>query len=355
MLIEKLTVELPQCHYPIYIGEQIYADKVLLTQHIIGNKVLLVSNETVAPLYLARLQHALIDFQCDVVILFDGEAHKTLESWSQILDALAGHDHHRDSTLITLGGGVIGDMGGFAAATYQRGIHFIQIPTTLLSQVDASIGGKTAINHSVGKNLIGAFHQPQAVIIDLACLETLPDREFKAGLAEVVKAALIADPDFFIWLESESHNLLSREKSALASAIKRACEIKKRIVAADERESGVRALLNLGHTFAHAIEKLSGYGVYLHGEAVAIGLVLASRLSLRRGQIAVTDCDRIEALLISLGLPTVLPDNLSQEALFNGMKMDKKVKQGKIRFILLNRIGSAVIVDDVSLETLKKL
>lgn len=350
MPIETLHVTLPQTRYPIYIGEHVYADVTLLERHVGGKQVLLVSNETVASLYLAKLQQVLSAYHCDVLVLPDGESHKTLQSWSRLLDALAQGGHHRDSTLITLGGGVIGDMGGFAAATYQRGIPFIQIPTTLLAQVDASIGGKTAINHAVGKNLIGAFHQPLAVIIDLHCLRSLPEREFRAGLAEVVKAALIADDEFFAWLESHCQPLLSRDHEALRTAIRKACTIKRDIVVADEKEMGVRALLNLGHTFAHAIERLCGYGLYLHGEAVAIGLVMAADLSYRRGQISADDQRRIASLLQRMQLPITLPQGVRRQDLLASMQMDKKVKQGKLRFVLLNALGNAVIADDVCLD-----
>lgn len=344
----KIPVNLAQHAYPVYIGEAIYTDKTLLSRHIVGDQVLLLSNETVAPLYLDKLRQALSDYQSDVVLLPDGEAHKNFSSWQKILDVLAQRGHHRDSTLITLGGGVTGDIGGFAAATYQRGIPFIQIPTTLLAQVDASIGGKTAINHAVGKNLIGAFHQPNAVVIDLACLVTLPEREFKAGLAEIVKAALISDSEFFSWLEQQAQQLLAREHDALSHAIIRACEIKQSIVVRDEKESDIRALLNLGHTFGHAIEKLLDYGSWLHGEAVAVGLVLASRLSLHQQRISASDHQRIVNLLQILGLPTVLPESIARSDFMAAMKMDKKVRQGKLRFILLDSIGAAVICDTVS-------
>ncbi len=346
--MHKITVDLPQQSYPIYIGENIYADSNLLTQHISGNKILILSNETIAPLYLTKLRQSLSTFICDVVLLPDGEVHKTIQNWEKILDVLAQQQHHRDSTLITLGGGVIGDMGGFAAASYQRGIDFIQIPTTLLAQVDASIGGKTAINHAAGKNLIGAFHQPSAVIIDTLCLNTLPEREFKSGLAEIVKAALIADSAFFQWLEENCQALLDRESNTLITAIEKSCLIKKTIVIQDEKELGVRALLNLGHTFAHAIEKSLGYGSWLHGEAVAAGLVLASRLSLQRQHITQNEQQRIEKLLKNLGLPIKLPTTLLPEQIIACMRMDKKVKKDKLRFILLNGIGQAAIYDDVT-------
>lgn len=355
MITYTVPVNLTHHTYPVYIGEAIYDNVSLLKKHINGTQVLILSNETLAPLYLESLQQALNDFQCDVVLLPDGEQHKNLQSWDMVINTLAEKHHHRDSTLVTLGGGVIGDVGGFVAGCYQRGIPFIQIPTTLLAQVDASIGGKTAINHPAGKNLVGVFHQPQCVIIDMLCLKKLPEREFRAGLAEIVKGALIFDGAFFEWLEKNYQALLARQKEELSFAIASACTIKKDIVTQDEKEFGMRALLNLGHTFGHAIENLLGYGKWLHGEAVAVGLVLASRLSLKRQQISIHDHYRIEALLKNFQLPTELPQSLSLNALIERMKIDKKVKQGKMRFVLLNALGSASLADDVTDTVLAEL
>jgi 3-dehydroquinate synthase len=354
MILHHLQVDLKEYPYPIYIGEDIL-NSDLLSQYIVADQVMIVTNNVVEKLYLAQLKNALQNFQCDITILPDGEQHKTLASWEKILNALADHKHHRDSTLITLGGGVIGDMAGFASACYQRGIAFIQVPTTLLAQVDSSIGGKTGVNHSRGKNLIGAFHQPKAVMIDLNTLQTLPRRELNAGLAEIVKAALIADNEFFVWLETNYLALLNLEKNALAYAIYHACRIKKDIVVIDEKENNIRALLNLGHTFGHAIEHILNYGTYLHGEAVAIGLVMSARLSQHLGHLSKSDCLRIENLLQHIGLPTELPSSMTLEQLQDSIQMDKKVKQAKVRFVLLEEMGSAFISDQITSQELKHL
>ena len=284
MLTKTITIDLGERSYPIYIGENIASDGALFAKHIVSRQTLVVSNETVAALYLEPITKALRNYQCDVLLLPDGEQYKNLTVLNKIFDMLLEKKHQRSTTLLALGGGVICDMTGFAAACYQRGVAFIQIPTTLLAQVDASIGGKTAVNHSLGKNMIGAFHQPRCVIVDINTLQSLPDREYRAGVAEIIKAALICDAEFFVWLEQNSAKILAKDKVALVYAIARACEIKASIVAADETETeGVRALLNLGHTFGHAIEQVFGYGQWLHGEAVAMGLVLAADLSVALG------------------------------------------------------------------------
>lgn len=355
MILQQLDITLPQHSYPIYIGENLFNDVTILRNHIPGKQVMIVTNKTLEKLYLTPLQRTLKSFQVNTLVLEDGEQFKNLAHWELILNALTEHQHHRDTTLITLGGGVIGDMGGFAAACYQRGIPFIQIPTTLLAQVDASIGGKTAVNHSVGKNLIGAFHQPNAVIIDLNTLKTLAKREFHAGLAEIVKAALIKDADFFSWLETSCPDILNMKQKTLAEAVKRACEIKKHFVVADEKEAGIRAHLNLGHTFAHAIEKSLGYGTWLHGEAVACGLVLAAQLSQQQGLISQQETQRIQQLLEKMQLPTQLPKELSLDVLLAHMQMDKKILQNKLRFILLEQIGQAIISDQITSHDLKKI
>ena len=296
-MIRTLEVDLGDRSYPIYIGSDLLGDTELYRRHLNSRQVMIVTNETVAPLYLKRVQEALSEFQTASVILPDGEAYKNLETWNLIFDALLGNRFNRSCTLVALGGGVIGDMTGFAAACYQRGVAFIQVPTTLLAQVDSSVGGKTGVNHPLGKNMIGAFHQPRCVIADTASLNTLEQRELSAGLAEVIKYGLIDDPEFFGWLEGNMPRLCERDAKALAHAIERSCRNKARVVAADEREAGQRALLNLGHTFGHAIETGVGYGGWLHGEAVGAGMCMAARLSQRLGWLSAQDLARVEALV----------------------------------------------------------
>lgn len=354
-MLHQLEVKLTNDTYPIYIGENLILDTDLLAKHFAGNKIMIVTNETLAKLYSPKLLQTLDKFTCDQIILPDGEQYKTLATWETILDELVKCQHHRDSTLIALGGGVIGDISGFAAASYQRGIAFIQIPTTLLAQVDASIGGKTAVNHPQGKNYIGAFHQPNAVIIDINTLDTLPEREFCAGLSEIVKAALVSDADFFVWLEKNVSAIMSRDKETLSQAIFQACKIKRDIVISDEKEKNIRALLNLGHTFAHSIEKILGFGTWLHGEAVAVGLVLAAKLSQARGLTSQDDTRRIENLLLKMKLPVKTPPQVTFSQLLADVKMDKKVKQDQLCFILLNAIGSAFISNSVTEAELKRL
>ena len=353
------TIEIQAEHaggrYPIYIGENLLQQTELLQQHIVGHQVLLVSNACVAPLYLAPIQQACAQYQCDEVILPDGEAFKNITYFQAILDTLINQHHHRDTTLIAVGGGVVGDMTGFAAACFQRGVNFIQIPTSLLAQVDSSIGGKTAINHPGGKNLIGAFHQPQAVIIDLNTLTSLPQREFNAGLAEIIKAALIQDANFFSWLEQNLVGILGKDREKLAYMIAQSCRIKRDIVAQDEKEHGVRALLNFGHTFGHAIENSLGYGVWLHGEAVAIGMRMAANLSKRMGLIDETAVTRINIVLDQADLPQVLPSQLNCDRLHAAMQGDKKILANRLRFILLEKIGSGIISDQVDTDTLFRL
>lgn len=346
-----VEVDLGDRRYPIHIGAGVIRDPRLLHPHIHGKQVCIVSNMTVAPLYLDSLRGALGDYQLDVVQLPDGEQHKNLQTLNQIYDALLAAGHHRTTTLIALGGGVVGDMCGFAAATFQRGVNFIQIPTTLLAQVDSSVGGKTGVNHPQGKNMIGAFHQPQVVIADTEVLQTLPQREFAAGLAEVIKYGLIADAAFFNWLERNMDVLLAKDTQALGYAIERSCAIKADIVARDEREQGVRAWLNLGHTFGHAIEAAQGYGNCLHGEAVAAGMVMALDLSARLGWIEKSDTQALCSLLERAGLPTRAPAIWIEQflALMSG---DKKVLDGRIRLVLLQGIGSAVVTADIPREQL---
>ena len=344
-------VELPDHRYPIQIGSDLLTNPASFAPYLSSNRVLVITNTTVAPLYLSQLQQALASYQVDELILPDGEQYKNLATLNQIYDALLQRQHDRQTTLIALGGGVIGDMTGFAAASYQRGVHFIQVPTTLLAQVDSSVGGKTGINHALGKNMIGAFHQPQAVIADTSTLNTLPARELSAGLAEVIKYGLINDPDFFAWLEDHISALRQRDPATLAYAIERCCADKAAIVAADEKETSTRALLNLGHTFGHAIETGLGYGTWLHGEAVAAGIVMAADLSHRLGWLSDSDQTRISTLLTAAGLPTAPPD-LNPAAFRQHMAVDKKVQNGRLRLILLRGIGQAVISTDFPMQTL---
>lgn len=344
--MRTVEVDLGDRRYPIYIGAGAISDPDLLQPYIHGKQVCIVTNTTVAPLYLENLRQGLGGFQLEVVELPDGEQHKSLQTLNQIYDALLTARHHRTTTLIALGGGVVGDMCGFAAATYQRGVNFIQIPTTLLAQVDSSVGGKTGVNHPQGKNMIGAFHQPQVVIADTAVLKTLSKREFASGLAEVIKYGLIADADFFTWLERNMDALLAKDSEALSYAIERSCAIKADIVAQDEREAGVRAWLNLGHTFGHAIEAAQGYGNWLHGEAVAAGMVMALDLSARLGWMDQAAIQRLCDLLDQAGLPIRAPA-MKVEQFLSLMSGDKKVLDGQIRLVLLKGIGAAEVTADI--------
>lgn len=350
-LIETLKLDLGDRSYPIHIGPNLLARADLILPCIRQKKAVVVTNTTVAPLYLDALCATLESGGVAVlpVVLPDGEQFKTWETLNLVFDALLGAKCERNTTLIALGGGVIGDMGGFAAACYQRGMPFIQVPTTLLSQVDSSVGGKTAINHPLGKNMIGAFYQPQLVLADIATLDTLPDRELKAGLAEVIKYGLIRDPGFLAWLEVNLDKLLLRDREVLVHAVRISCANKAEVVAADERESGERALLNLGHTFGHAIETGMGYGAWLHGEAVAAGTLIAAELSCALGWIDGADVARIERLFVRAGLPVVAPD-LGVDRYLELMSHDKKVQDGKLRLVLLERVGKAVVSDVATRE-----
>jgi len=339
--MNTIQVHLGDRSYPIYMGEGNLNNPELLAQHIKSKQVLVVTNETIAPLYLHSVIAHLQQYQVETVILPDGEQYKTLASMDIIFDALLAKQFSRNATLIALGGGVIGDVAGFSAACYQRGIPFIQIPTTLLAQVDSSVGGKTGVNHALGKNMIGAFYQPQCVIIDIKVLDTLDDRQLSAGIAEVIKYGLIRDAEFFSWIEANIDKLLARDQQALTYIIERSCLSKAEIVAADERESGIRAILNLGHTFGHAIETGSGYGTYLHGEAVAIGTCQAADLSRRMGWLSDADVTRIVDLFKRASLPTEPPADLSAEEFIKLMAVDKKNVDGDIRLILLKAIGEA--------------
>ncbi|WP_018988312.1 3-dehydroquinate synthase [Aromatoleum toluclasticum] len=349
--MRTLNVALGERSYPIHIGRGLLADPALILPFLKTPRVAIVTNDVVAPLYLETLQAALREHGVRVhaVILPDGEVHKDWPTLNLIFDMLLAERCERSTTLLALGGGVIGDMTGFAAATYQRGVPFVQIPTTLLSQVDSSVGGKTAINHPLGKNMIGAFYQPKLVLADTGTLDTLPARELAAGLAEVIKYGLIRDPQFFEWLESNIERLVAREPEALAFAIERSCANKAEVVAADETEQGERALLNLGHTFGHAIETGMGYGAWLHGEAVAAGTMMAAELSHRLGWIGADDVARIDALHRRAGLPVHGPQ-LGAARYLELMAHDKKVEAGRLRLILLRGIGRAVIHADATQE-----
>jgi 3-dehydroquinate synthase len=343
--MQKLTIDLGPRSYPILIGPGLLQDAAVMAQAVTARSVLVVTNDTVGPLYLAPLKRALGSKRVNEVVLPDGEEHKTLAIVSSVLDALVEHRMNRDACVVALGGGVVGDIAGFAAACYQRGIDCVQVPTTLLAQVDSSVGGKTGVNHPGGKNLIGAFHQPRAVVADTAVLASLPARELRAGLAEVIKYGLIDDSAFLDWIERHVDAMLALDPSALTHAIRRCCEIKARIVAADEREHGQRALLNLGHTFGHAIETASGYGEWLHGEAVALGMLLAADLSQRMGWIEAAEVRRLRELLQRAGLPVVAPRIGAQRAR-DLMGMDKKVLDGRIRLVLLRRVGEGMLTAD---------
>ncbi|MEO4048515.1 3-dehydroquinate synthase [Pseudomonas sp. CAU 1711] len=350
--MQTLTVDLGERSYPIYIGSGLLARAELFTRHLAGRQVAIVSNETVAPLYLEAVRQSLGGRDIASVVLPDGESFKNWETLQLIFDGLLQARHDRKTTIIALGGGVVGDMAGFAAACYQRGVDFIQVPTTLLSQVDSSVGGKTGINHPLGKNMIGAFYQPKAVVIDTAVLGTLPARELSAGLAEVIKYGLICDAEFLAWLEVHVESLRALQPEALMEAIERSCAAKARVVGADERESGLRAILNLGHTFGHAIETHMGYGEWLHGEAVAAGTVMALEMSARLGWISEADRDRGIRLLRRAGLPVVPPQEMRPEDFLEHMAVDKKVLDGRLRLVLLRRLGEAVITDDFPREIL---
>jgi 3-dehydroquinate synthase len=344
--MKTLHVDLGDRSYPIIIGRGLLGNSDAVMPYICGQQVLIVTNETVAPLYLDKALEAFQEKDCATVILSDGERYKTLDTLNTIFDALLDKQFDRKVTLVALGGGVVGDMTGFAAACYRRGVAFIQIPTTLLAQVDSSVGGKTGVNHPLGKNMLGAFHQPRCVLIDTDTLSTLDDRELSAGIAEVIKYGLIRDPDFYAWLEANMEALVNRDYDALAYAIECSCNNKAEVVAADEFESGVRASLNLGHTFGHAIETGMGYGAWLHGEAVAVGMIMAADLSRRLGWLSNDEVHRIENLISRAGLPTRGPAKLSTDQFLSLMSVDKKVMDGRLNLVLLKAIGSAVVTDE---------
>ncbi len=346
----RIEVELGERSYPIVIGRGLLGGNFAVSDYIRGTDCLVVSNETVAPLYLEKLLPNLDGRTTHNIAIADGEAFKTVATLQQILDELVRTGSSRDTTVVALGGGVVGDIAGFAAACYMRGVAFVQVPTTLLAQVDSSVGGKTGVNHPQGKNLIGAFHQPQLVLIDTDTLNTLDQRELKAGLAEVIKYGAICDPEFFEWLEDNIPALLEKDPDALAHAIQRSCEIKAEVVAEDEREAGRRAILNFGHTFGHAIERCQGYGEWLHGEAVAAGMIMAAGLS----GIDRDDVGRLRNLVAAAGLP-VEPPSIAPADWLAAMGMDKKVQRKKLRFVLLERLGHAFTTTDYDDGRLQQL
>ena len=332
--------------YPIHIGADLLARADLYRPYLGGGSAAIVTNAVVAPLYLAKVRKALEDARITEIVIADGEAAKSWETLNRVFDALLAARCGRDSLIVALGGGVVGDLAGFAAAVYQRGVPFVQVPTTLLAQVDSSVGGKTAINHPLGKNMVGAFHQPRAVIADVATLDTLPDRELRAGLAEVIKHGFALDASFAEWLEANIEKILRKDRESLAYAVRRSCELKARVVAADERETGERALLNFGHTFGHAIEAGAGYGAWLHGEAVAVGMVMAAELSALMGHLKKNEVSRVRELLRRAGLPVKGPA-LQPERLIELMALDKKAAKGRTRFVVLEAIGRAALRSDV--------
>jgi 3-dehydroquinate synthase len=350
-VLERVDIALGERSYPILIGPRLLEDAQLLSKHIAARNLLIVTNATIAPLYLAKLQSALPGRRIATLILPDGEQHKTLDSFARIVDSLVAERMNRDAAAVALGGGVIGDLVGFAAACYQRGIDYVQVPTTLLAQVDSSVGGKTGVNHAHGKNLIGAFHQPRCVIADTSTLQTLSPREYRAGMAEVVKYGFIRDAAFLQWLEANVERLLAREDTVVMHAVRRSCEIKAEVVAQDEREQGLRAILNFGHTFGHAIETAAGYGTWLHGEAVAAGMAMAAEMSARLGWLPSGDRDRVVQLLQRFELP-IAPPRIGAQRGRELMGMDKKVLGGRIRLVLLRQLGRADVVDDYAEQAL---
>jgi 3-dehydroquinate synthase len=347
---KTITVNLGDRSYPIIVGNGLLDGGFDLSEFVAGDDCLIVSNVTVAPLYRDRVLANLAGKKVTAIELPDGEVYKNVATMQTVLDGLIETGANRDTTIIALGGGVVGDITGFAAACYMRGVAFIQIPTTLLAQVDSSVGGKTGVNHPEGKNLIGAFHQPQVVMIDTDTLATLPERELKAGLAEVIKYGVICDLDFFDWLENNMQALLDKRPETLAQAIQRSCKVKAEVVAEDEREAGRRAILNFGHTFGHAIEHCRGYGDWLHGEAVAAGMIMAAELS----DIAASDVARLRTLIAAAGLP-IVPPAIAADDWMRAMGMDKKVQQKKLRFVLLKKLGDAHITESYNAERLKQI
>ena len=352
--MKTLNVDLGDRSYPIFIGQGLLENKNLISPYVIGKQVVIVTNETIAPLYLDKTKQLFSDFNIETVVLKDGEEYKTIQGLQPIIDAMMAKNIDRKVTLVALGGGVIGDITGFAAAIYRRGVNFIQIPTTLLAQVDSSVGGKTGVNHPLGKNMIGAFYQPQCVVADINTLNTLEDRQLSSGIAEVIKYALIDDIDFLQWLETHIHKLLNRDAIDLIYAIEKSCADKARIVAMDEKEAGVRALLNLGHTFGHAIETAVGYGNCLHGEAISIGMVMAADLSQRHGWLDKTDVARISNILVKANLPVNLPAGISSKQMLDLMAGDKKVLDGQLHLVLFKQQANSFISANYEISKLEQ-
>jgi len=351
--MKTLHVNLGKRSYPIHIGAGLLGRPELVANHIAGSQVCIVTNETVAPLYLEKTRALFSNHVSDTVVLPDGERFKNLDTLNLVFDALLSKRHSRQTTLVALGGGVVGDIAGFAAACYQRGVNYLQIPTTLLAQVDSSVGGKTGVNHALGKNMIGAFHQPVCVLADTDTLNTLEDRELSAGLAEIIKYGLIRDMEFFRWLEDNIEKLSARDPYALAYAIERSCTNKAEVVAADEKEGGVRATLNFGHTFGHAIETGTGYHSWLHGEGVGVGMLMAADMSMRMGWLSPEDVRRVDRLIDRAQLPTRGPADLATDRFIELMGVDKKVLNGKIRLVLLRSLGNAVVTADFDAALLR--
>lgn len=353
--MKTLNLELGNKSYPIYIGQDLLLQADYLTQHINGKQVMIVSNTTVAPLYLNKVKALLSDYTVASVVLPDGEAFKTLDTVNQIFTALLEARFDRSCTLIALGGGVVGDMTGYAAASYQRGVNFIQIPTTLLAQVDSSVGGKTGVNHALGKNMIGAFHQPKCVVIDVDTLDTLDDQQYSAGMAEVIKYGLLGNADFFAYLEDNIDNLMTRDKALIIEIVYQSCADKAEIVAQDELESGKRALLNLGHTFGHAIENSLGYGTLLHGEAVSVGMLMATKLSQLEGYLTADKVERVADLLKYANLPIAIGSKIQPDDFTRAMSVDKKSINGEIRLVLIQQLGQAFITGEYQPANLNKI
>ncbi|MFT6898445.1 MAG: 3-dehydroquinate synthase [Paraglaciecola sp.] len=350
-----LTVKLGERSYPIFIQPNLLSQTNQLSSYITSNQAVLITNDVVDPLYSQLIIDSLPEVDVQKIVIPDGEQHKNLLSFERVITELLKMSAARDTTVIALGGGVVGDLSGFVAASFQRGMPFIQIPTTLLSQVDSSVGGKTAVNHPLGKNMIGAFYQPKAVFIDPSTLQTLPPREFSTGMAEVIKYGIIYDAEFFTWLEDNHTQLKRQDMPSLQYAIRRCCEIKAEIVAIDERESGLRALLNLGHTFGHAIEAEQGYGNWLHGEAVSAGMVLAAAVAVKKTWLSHQELARIEALLGTFSLPICPPPDMNYDSFMQHMVHDKKVQAGKLNFVIPQGIGKAVVTPDLSEDLLREL
>ena len=353
--MKEISVGLAGRSYPIYVGRDLLSDQALFSKLLDGNPALVVSNTRVAPLYMERLVGSLPGAAAATHVIADGEQYKTLATMNGIITALLEQRMGRDAILLALGGGVVGDLTGFAAACYQRGISYIQVPTTLLAQVDSAVGGKTAVNHELGKNMIGAFHQPGAVVADIDALRTLPQRELRAGLAEVIKYGLIRDAAWFEWLESNMQKVLELDAASLQGIVERCCRIKADVVAADEREHGVRAILNLGHTFGHAVETALDYRDWLHGEAVAAGMLMAADLSRQLGLLDPGSVERVRALLTRAGLPVVLPSGLSADCIRENMSVDKKARGGRLHLVLLKQIGEAFVTPDFDEAALARI